>query len=637
MTIITNSLDQARESNDQHALYHFSKALGKTRPCRLRAVKKGRGAKLIGDDLSRAEKLNSQGYDIYSVINDGGDKDADITRCPALFVEFDDKPKDFQLNFWKSYGLPEPTLVVDSGNKSLHTYWALTEPIHPETWSTLQRGLVEWVGSDPACVNPSRCMRVPGFIHQKTGKRSQIVSRSSKQHKPDTFQNLIPENHLKASATKPEGFGQWSDAIPCPICGRDDVDCRIHESGNIIQCHHGQRFHPPEMSVGATMSGQDQRIWAYVGPGNNAVGPCSNFKIDESMQTQSQDVQKPHSLARRLGKKHKQEWIIEDILAGSSFVLLGAETGAGKSVLLYRMAASIASGENFAGAFSVKRSGKILILQADESEGDLQKKFSRMDLPDSALENMDAHFPEPGFLGREQGKQWLLKLLDKGEYVAVFLDSMTTLFAGNGASTKDAEFALPLYELTAAFDQRGIGCVIADHLRKADAGGRTEVGMDCIRDSNMKNAAVTDILGYWVDQEGQRFLRTLGKRNLTAGITYTLEGSEEDLSLELIGTSTELMPAQIRQGQAKILDTLRKASKPLTAQEIASETHLNPRHTQRILLKLFEVGEIKRQKLESPHGGRPKYAYYSGELPASMPPKPEEGRQPPSWDELLGL
>ena len=74
MSILTNSPNQSGESDDQHALDHFAKALGKNRPCRLRAVKKGRGAKLIGDDLSRAEKLNSQGYDIYTVINDGGTK-----------------------------------------------------------------------------------------------------------------------------------------------------------------------------------------------------------------------------------------------------------------------------------------------------------------------------------------------------------------------------------------------------------------------------------------------------------------------------------------------------------------------------------------------------------------------------------
>ena len=90
------------------------------------------------------------------------------------------------------------------------------------------------------------------------------------------------------------------------------------------------------------------------------------------------------------------------------------------------------------------------------------------------------------------------------------------------------------------------------------------------------------------------------------------------------------------------MDKATTGSKPIQraaaeSHTFRSEAHLNPRHTQRLLLKLFEVGEIKRQKLESPHGGRPKYAYYAGELPASMPPEPEEGRQPPSWDELLGL
>ena len=61
------------------------------------------------------------------------------------------------------------------------------------------------------------------------------------------------------------------------------------------------------------------------------------------MQTQSQDVQKPHSLARRLRKKRKQEWIIEEILLTHHLYL---ELKLGKSVLLYRMAASMGCGED---------------------------------------------------------------------------------------------------------------------------------------------------------------------------------------------------------------------------------------------------------------------------------------------------
>ena len=94
------------------------------------------------------------------------------------------------------------------------------------------------------------------------------------------------------------------------------------------------------------------------------------------------------------------------------------------------------------------------------------------------------------------------------------------------------------------------------------------------------------------------------------------------------------MPAQIGKGKPRSW-TSWESPQPLTADQIASGTQLNPRHTQRLLLKLFEVGEIKRQKLESPQGGRPKYAYYSGELQAPVPPELGESRHPLDLDELL--
>lgn len=636
MTILFNTLDQVGESGDQYAFNLFFKAIGKTEPSKLRAIKKGTGAKLIGDDISRAETLNREGYNIYSVINDGGDKDEEITICPALFVEFDDKPKDFQLDFWKSYGLPEPSLVIDSGNKSLHTYWAFQKAIAPKKWSTLQRGLVNWVGSDPACVNLSRCMRVPGFIHPKTGKQSKILSFTGARYEPGVFNDIIPDHFLNPIATKAEGMGNWSDAIPCPICGRDDVDCRIHDSGDVIQCHRGKRFHPPELSVGATFNGQDKRIWAYVGAGNNAVGPCSNFKIHEAVHTPSPEVHKPRSLADELKNPRIQEWIIEDILPKAAFVLLGAEAGAGKSTFIYRIAAAVASGEAFAGAFQVTRPGKVLILQADESKGDLQKKFARMELPEFVLSNIHVNYLDPGYLGGEQSKDWLINELSKDNYSLLLLDSMTTLFAGNGSSTKDAEFALPLYALTKIFDELDISCVITDHLRKADIGGRSEVTLDCIRDSNMKMAAVTDVLGYWVDKEGCRFLKALGKRNLSQGMTYTLEGSEEDLSLQLLQTSTDLMPEQARNGKAKILEILKRAEEPLDAGQVAALTGLNNRHAQRLLLSLFEMKQIRRKKLESKvKGGRPKYTYFSGHLPTPLLPESIAQRKQLTLDDFL--
>lgn len=41
----------------------------------------------------------------------------------------------------------------------------------------------------------------------------------------------------------------WRDCIPCPICGRTEIDCRISADGTAILCHRGSRWHPPHLQV----------------------------------------------------------------------------------------------------------------------------------------------------------------------------------------------------------------------------------------------------------------------------------------------------------------------------------------------------------------------------------------------------
>ena len=60
-----------------------------------------------------------EGRGIYLVINDGGDRKSEITACRAFFVEWDDRPIDWQLNAWRELGLPEPSLIVLSGGQQL--------------------------------------------------------------------------------------------------------------------------------------------------------------------------------------------------------------------------------------------------------------------------------------------------------------------------------------------------------------------------------------------------------------------------------------------------------------------------------------------------------------------------------------
>ena len=67
----------------------------------------------------------SEGRGVYVVVNDGGDTNADITTCRAFFAEWDDRPKEWQLTAWQDLKLPEPTMQIDTGGKSIHNYWVL--------------------------------------------------------------------------------------------------------------------------------------------------------------------------------------------------------------------------------------------------------------------------------------------------------------------------------------------------------------------------------------------------------------------------------------------------------------------------------------------------------------------------------
>ena len=104
-------------------------------------------------------------------------KDSDIKSCPALFVEWDDKPVAWQLVAWQEFGLPEPTVSVSTGGKSIHHYWVLDEPMAPDLWRKLITRLIDHCGADKNNKNPSRLMRLPGSIYydKETGVATDVA------------------------------------------------------------------------------------------------------------------------------------------------------------------------------------------------------------------------------------------------------------------------------------------------------------------------------------------------------------------------------------------------------------------------------------------------------------------------------
>ncbi len=165
---------------------------------------------------------NTQGFGIYIVVNGGGHTDAEVKNCRAIFYEHDNLPKDKQKQLWQELNLPEPTFQVDTGGKSIHSYWVFTKPSPVEDWKTLQADLLEYSDGDRSIKNPSRLMRVPGFTHQNSGNQSKIISQSGKRYSFEELRQSVP-----AQQTQTLDFSQpavtYLDAVPLESClSKDD-------------------------------------------------------------------------------------------------------------------------------------------------------------------------------------------------------------------------------------------------------------------------------------------------------------------------------------------------------------------------------------------------------------------------------
>ena len=140
--------------------------------------------------LDAITKAEEEGRSIYFCVNRDY-KNEDVKECRVLFYEHDDIPKEQSLVAWQTIGLPTPTLQVDTGSKSIHTYYLLDEAISPDLWRTLQQGLIYHLKSDPSLHNPGRVMRLAGSVHPDTGEVAKVINSSGEVYSLETFTSLL--------------------------------------------------------------------------------------------------------------------------------------------------------------------------------------------------------------------------------------------------------------------------------------------------------------------------------------------------------------------------------------------------------------------------------------------------------------
>ena len=106
---------------------------------------------------------NGQGAGAFHCVNETngqGRTAKDIVGLNALFGDYDDgDPQNLDK-------LPPPSAIIRSKN-GVHLYWFLAKGQPVEQFRAYQEMLIELTGSDKKVKDPSRVLRLPGFLHLK--------------------------------------------------------------------------------------------------------------------------------------------------------------------------------------------------------------------------------------------------------------------------------------------------------------------------------------------------------------------------------------------------------------------------------------------------------------------------------------
>lgn len=135
-------------------------------------------------------------YSIGFVVNPGGTKIGQIRECRAHYFEFDDIPdKATQLTSWRDYDLPQPTLQIDTGGKSVHQYYRLVQGDDPTIWRKRQERLLHDLllkKSDNSLVKQNQVLRLAGTWHPATRQMARIVSCTGEMFTPEQIEACLP-------------------------------------------------------------------------------------------------------------------------------------------------------------------------------------------------------------------------------------------------------------------------------------------------------------------------------------------------------------------------------------------------------------------------------------------------------------
>lgn len=331
----------------------------------------------VADALQRD---NARGRGVYVVVNEGGNKAAEITRVRAVFADFD-PPKTSPMPEPSAFPL-EPHIMVESSPGRHHVYW-LVDGLPLDEFTATQDAIVARYGSDGSVIDRPRVMRVPGFIHRKGEPfRARIFHESSAlPYSADAIRAAFPvvaaapavsAQAAPVAAHAPSGIVVDTDrhADALDLTGRmaREVARGTSEATAwaMVLAERERGRWTREVTDGELRRMFDGalaklRSGEWEAPAVAAPAAANDAEHGEYLDMTRVDDEPPPRRA-----------VIGDYLPLGVPVLLAADGGVGKSLLTQQIATAVASGVNWLG--EVQEPGPVLCYYCEDPLDELHRR-----------------------------------------------------------------------------------------------------------------------------------------------------------------------------------------------------------------------------------------------------------------------
>ena len=324
-----------------------------------------------------------------------------------------------------------------------------------------------------------------------------------------------------------------------------------------------------------------------------------------------------------------QELVVDKLIMSGTISMIAAESGTGKSSLIYQIMEAVSTGSPLFDMFPTKQCN-VHVIQVDESYVNARRKWQRMALK-----------PDPNKVSfcwewyPSQLEELEKKIINKNIGIC-FMDSFGKLFGGTG-EINTIECAYYMYELNNLAAKTGCAFVVAHHLKKDQSKNKkdNQPRIPTLGDffgSGYIVAGVRDAWGLWQKGEdtdgtplyGMKYLKD-NSGLIDKGWTYNLSGCLESQRFHLLGNKGGLDELEERKNIRSKLHLLLKSRTPdwLSVEQLhdgictkktftGMGDKVDIKSVKKELLGLVDDAArtgIERIAVKSENRGRPRYKY----------------------------